>query len=222
MEDVLRRRRRQNQSSQVLKTAAATTVAPTPAPMPAFSPVSSPWCIREPCVKLTVVADGVLLGKEDVDDKVDRMVGVYQWVDVMSVVMVLSPLEKTTTAVLVAMPLATDVTVVTTGVGAEDVAEVGALYTLEVSMLEVAMLEVADAAEEEVEGDGEDIVVEERADALSCDALDDAADPVDAVVELEAAEQATSKVNCTPLLAQFESNVAAAAGDSLVTTRCGR
>ena len=163
-------------------------------------------------------ADGVLLAKDEVDDEVDRIVGVYQCVDVMNVTTVLSLLEKTITAVLVDIPSELDNAVVTRGVGpeyTEDVSDVGVLYTVE-----VAIVEVTDAAEGETDGDTS-VVVVESATVVSCDALDDPADPLVAAVELEAAEQATFKVNSTPLLAQVESNVETAAVDSLVLKRCG-
>ena len=165
-----------------------------------------------------MVADGVLLAKDEVDDEVDRIVGVYQCVDVMNVRMVLSLLEKTITAVLVDIPSELDKAVVIAGAGVEytvDVSDVGVLYTVE-----VAIVEVTDAAEEEADDDTS-VVVVESATVESCDALDDPADPLDAAVELEAAEQTTFKVNSTPLLAQVESNVEAAAVDSLVTKPCG-
>ena len=71
-------------------------------------------------------------------------------------------------------------------------------------------VDAAAATDEVVNGDTEEALVEEAA-AVSCDALDDPADPLAEAVELEAAAQATFRANCTPSLAQVESNVAAAA-----------
>ena len=58
-----------------------------------------------------------------------------------------------------------------------------------------------------LDGDTDEAMVEAAAVSCADDALED--------VELGAAAQATSRANCTPLLAQFESNVAAAALHSL-------
>lgn len=51
------------------------------------------------------------------------------------------------------------------------------------------------------------------------DRYEDVADPLDELSELEVAAQATFRVNCTPLLAQVDSNVAAAAVQSLAMKR---
>ena len=120
------------------------------------------------------------------EDEEDEGVCVYQCVEVTNVMMVLPPPENTTTAVLVDMPGGVDAIVVTACVAAcvgnVEVEETGALYTVE-----VAMTGVADATEEE------GVMVSDEA------------------IELEAAEHPTFKINCTPLLAQAEPKVAAAA-----------
>ena len=51
------------------------------------------------------------------------------------------------------------------------------------------------------------------------DGSEDVVDPLDEASELDAAAQATFRVNCTPLLAQVDSNVAAAAVHSLAMER---
>jgi hypothetical protein len=204
--DPLRLFRRQNQKSQTLTTRPAMTAAPTPAPIAAFAPVASPCWMREPCETPATFSVGELPAEdEEVGDEVDKGIVVYQCVDVMNAVTVLSPLDKTTTAVLVDSPAGPDVTTsnddsdscteVVTCVAEvayiEDVITVVVVYVLEAAAL-------VDDNRDEVDGA-----------AVSCadDTLED--------VELEAAAQATSRVNCTPLLAQFESNVAAAALHSL-------
>jgi hypothetical protein len=195
--------RRQNQKSQILTTRPAMTAAPTPAPIAAFAPVASPCWMREPCETPATFSVGELPAEdEEVEDEADKGIVVYQCVDVMIVVTVPSLVDQTTTAVLVDIPAGPDVTtsnddsdscteVVTCVVGVayiEDVITVVVVYVLD--------------------GDIDEAMVEAAAVSCADDALEDGALED---VELEAAAQATSRVNCTPLLAQFESNVAAAA-----------
>jgi hypothetical protein len=195
--------RRQNQKSQILTTRPAMTAAPTPAPIAAFAPVASPCWMREPCETPATFSVGELPAEdEEVEDEADKGIVVYQCVDVMIVVTVPSLVDQTTTAVLVDIPAGPDVTtsnddsdscteVVTCVVGVayiEDVITVVVVYVLD--------------------GDIDEVMVEAAAVSCADDALEDGALED---VELEAAAQATSRVNCTPLLAQFESNVAAAA-----------
>jgi hypothetical protein len=166
-----------------------------------------------------MVALGQLLVEDDVEAEVEEGVGVYQCVDVTNVVMVLSPLVNTTTAVLVDSPPGTDVTIATVEpctevVGAVVEAGAGVEYVDDATVLEAV-------SEDEVDGDTDEAMVEEAV-AASCedDAAEDPADALDEAVELEAAAQVTSRVNCTPLLAQVESNVAAAAVRSLAMEHC--
>jgi hypothetical protein len=195
--------RRQNQKSQILTTRPAMTAAPTPAPIAAFAPVASPCWMREPCETPATFSVGELPAEdEEVEDEADKGIVVYQCVDVMIVVTVPSLVDQTTTAVLVDIPAGPDVTtsnddsdscteVVTCVVGVayiEDVITVVVVYVLD--------------------GDIDEAMVEAAAVSCADEALEDGALED---VELEAAAQATSRVNCTPLLAQFESNVAAAA-----------
>jgi hypothetical protein len=201
--DPLRLFRRQYQKSQILTTRPAMTAAPTPAPIAAFAPVASPCWMREPCETPATFSVGELPAEdEEVEDEADKGIVVYQCVDVMIVVTVPSLVDQTTTAVLVDIPAGPDVTtsnddsdscteVVTCVVGVayiEDVITVVVVYVLD--------------------GDIDEAMVEAAAVSCADDALEDGALED---VELEAAAQATSRVNCTPLLAQFESNVAAAA-----------
>lgn len=146
--------------------------------------------------------------EEEVEDEVASEVAegevVYQCVDVRNVTIVLSLLMKTTTAVLVDRAPDTDETIVTVEPCTEVVmaveAGVGAEYVDDVAAVDVAYVL-------EVEG-----LVDDDEDPL---------DPLDEVVEFEAAAQATFKVNCTPLLAQVESNVAAAAVHHLAVQQSG-
>jgi hypothetical protein len=211
--DPLRLFRRQNQKSQILTTRPATAAAPTPAPIAAFAPVASPCLMIEPCETPATFSVGELLAEDgEVEDGANKGVVVYQCVDVTIVVVVLSPLGKTTIAVLVDSPAGLDVTtfdddswteVVTCVAGVayiEDVITVVVVYVLEAAAL-------VDDNGDEVDGDTDEVMVEAAAVSCADDALED--------VELEEAAQATFRVNCTPLLAQFESNVAAAALHSL-------
>jgi hypothetical protein len=205
--DSLRLFRRQNQKSQILTTRPAMTAAPTPAPIAAFAPVASPWWMREPCETPATFSVGELLAEdEEVEDEVDKGIVVYQCVDVTVEVMVLSPLDKTTTAVLVDSPAGPDVT--TSNDDSDSCTEVvicvAAVAYIE-DVIRIVVVYVLEAAAL-VDGNGDEVA---EAAAVPCadDALED--------VELEAVAQATFRVNCTPLLAQFESNVAAAALHSL-------
>jgi hypothetical protein len=194
--------RRQNQKSQILTTRPAMTAAPTPAPIAAFAPVASPCWMREPCETPATFSVGELLAEdEEVEDEADKGVVVYQCVDVMIVVTVSSPLDQTTIAVLVDIPAGPDVT--TSNDDSDSCIEVvtsvaGVAYIEDVITVVVVYV---------LDGDTDEGIVEAAAVSCADDALED--------VELEAAAQATSRVNCTPLLAQFESNVAAAALHSL-------
>src|SRR3954452_17454419 len=93
--------RRQNQKSQILATRAAMTAAPTPAPIAAFTPVASPCWMREPCEIPPTFSVVELLAEDEMDgeveDEADKGVVVYQCVDVMIAVTVLSLLDQTTT-----------------------------------------------------------------------------------------------------------------------------
>jgi hypothetical protein len=192
--------RRQNQKSQMLTTRPAMTAAPTPAPIAAFAPVANPCWMREPCE--TTFSVGELLAEdEEVEDKADKGVVVYQCVDVMIVVVVPSLLDQTTTAVLVDIPAGPDVTTSNddSDCCVEAVTCVAGVAYIE-DVITVVVVYVFD-------GDADEAMVEAATVSCADDALED--------VELEAAAQATSRANCTPLLAQFESNVAAAALHSL-------
>jgi hypothetical protein len=178
------------------------TAAPTPAPIAAFAPVASPCWMREPCETPATFSVGELLAEGEVDEEVV----VYQCVDVMIVVTVLSLLDQTTTAVLVDIPAGPDVITSNDDSCTEAVACVaGVAYTDDV--ITVVVVYVLD--EDEVDGDTDEAMVEAAAESCADDALEE--------VELEAAAQATFRTDCTPLLSQFESNVSAAALHSLAT-----
>jgi hypothetical protein len=130
---------------------------------------------------------------------------VYQCVEVINVTMVL-PLLNTTTAVLVSIPLVFDERSVVkefcvelVADGANDVTAAGVLYALLLVVLEIAV-----ATEEVVDGRSTE-------EAVAWEALDEAVDRLAEAVELEAAAQVAFRANCTPLLAQVDSNVATAA-----------
>jgi hypothetical protein len=190
--------RRQYQKSQILTTRPAMTAAPTPAPIAAFAPVASPCWMREPCETPATFSVGELLAESEVEDE---GIVVYQCVDVMIVVVVLSLLDQTTTAVLVDIPAGPDVTISTDDSCTEVVTCVtGVVYTEDViTVVVVYGLDVAALDEDEVDGDTDEAMVEVVAESCADDA------------ELEAAAQATFRTVCTPLLSQFESNVSAAA-----------
>jgi hypothetical protein len=190
--------RRQYQKSQILTTRPAMTAAPTPAPIAAFAPVASPCWMREPCETPATFSVGELLAESEVE--VEGIV-VYQCVDVMIVVVVLSLLDQTTTAVLVDIPAGPDVTISTDDSCTEVVTCVtGVVYTEDViTVVVVYGLDVAALDEDEVDGDTDEAMVEVVAESCADGA------------ELEAAAQATFRTVCTPLLSQFESNVSAAA-----------
>lgn len=173
------------------------TAAPTPAPIAAFAPVAKPCWMREPCETPATFSVGELLAEgEEVGE--DKGVVMYQCVDVMIVVTVPSPLDQTTTAVLVDIPAGPDVT--TTNDSCIEVVTCVAGVAYIEDVITVVVVDVLD-------GDTDEAMVEVAAVSCADDALED--------VELGAAAQATSRANCTPLLAQFESNVAAAALHSL-------
>jgi hypothetical protein len=190
--------RRQYQKSQILTTRPAMTAAPTPAPIAAFAPVASPCWMREPCETPATFSVGELLAESEVEDE---GIVVYQCVDVMIVVVVLSLLDQTTTAVLVDIPSGPDVTISNDDSCTEVVTCVtGVVYTEDViTVVVVYGLDVAALDEDEVDGDTDEAMVEVVAESCADDA------------ELEAAAQATFRTVCTPLLSQFESNVSAAA-----------
>jgi hypothetical protein len=180
------------------------TAAPTPAPIAAFAPVASPCLMREPCETPATFSVGELLAEDEVEDEEDKGFVVYQCVDVMIVVTVLSLLDQTTTAVLVVIPAGPDVTTSNDDSCTEAVTCVaGVAYTEDVIMAVVVYV----LDEDEVDGDTDEAMVEAAAEPCTDDALEDA--------ELEAAAQATFRTDCTPLLSQFESNVSAAALHSL-------
>jgi hypothetical protein len=198
--DPLRLFRRQYQKSQILTTRPAMTAAPTPAPIAAFAPVASPCWMREPCETPATFSVGELLAEGEVEDEADKGIVVYQCVDVMIVVVVLSLLDQTTTAVLVDIPRGPDVTTFNDDSCTEVVTCVAEVaYTEDVTTVVV----VYGLDEDEVDGDTDEAMVEAAAESSADDALEDA--------ELEEAAQATSRTDCTPLLSQFESNVSAAA-----------
>jgi hypothetical protein len=187
------------------------TAAPTPAPMPTFAPVASPWLMREPWETATMVAIGELVVEEAEDEMADEMadevakgVGVYQCVDVRNVTTVLSLLIKITTAVLVDSTPDVDETIVNVEPWTEVVIAVeagaGAEYADDVTAVDEAIMLDVDSVVDDNEGPP---------------------DPLDEVMELEVAAQATFRANCMPLLAQVESNVAAAAVHSLATEQSG-
>lgn len=165
--------------------------------------------MKEPCETLTVAALGELfIGEEvedEMEDRVEDVIVVYQCVDVIYVTTVLSLLMKTRTAVLVDTIPDCDVVVITVDPSTK-----------------VLM------AEEEDDDDGEAEYVNEVAKVDAGSVLEigalvgdnvDPIDPLDEVDEVEAAAQATLRTTCTPLLAQVEPNVVAAARHCLVTKR---
>jgi hypothetical protein len=140
---------------------------------------------------------------------VEAGVGVYQCVDVTNVTTVLSLLIKTTTAVLVDSAPGVDETISTVETCTKEAivveAGAGAEYVDDVMALDAAsVLEVG-------------AVVDDKSDVVV--ATEDEADVE--TDEVEAAAQATFRANCTPLLAQVESNVAAAAVHGLAMERGG-
>jgi hypothetical protein len=95
--------------------------------------------MREPCETPAMFSVGELLAEDEVKDEVDKGVVVYQCVDVMTVVTVLSLLDQTTTAVLVDIPAGPDVTTSNDDSCTEVVAGVaGATYTEDVMTVVVA------------------------------------------------------------------------------------
>jgi hypothetical protein len=170
--------------------------------------------MREPCEIPPTFSVVELLAEDEMDgeveDEADKGVIVYQCVDVMIVVTVLSLLDQTTTAVLVDSPAGPDVTTSNDDSCTEVAACVAGVAYIEdviTVVVVVYVLEVAALVGDDGDGDTDEAMVEAAAVSCADDALED--------VELEAAAQATFRANCTPLLAQFESNVVAAALYSL-------